>query len=88
MPRRSASAPAFFDALVAAARDARRRTLVIVAVRADFYGRCAVHPELSRLLGANNVLVGPMRRDELRRSIELPGAPGRPARRARRSSTR
>ena len=29
-------------------------------------------PELSRLLGANHVLVGPMRRDELRRAIELP----------------
>ena len=41
------------------------------------------HPELSRLLGANQVLVGPMRRDELRRAIELPGAPGGPARRAR-----
>ena len=54
------------------ARDVRRRALVLVAVRADFYGRCAVYPELSRLLGANHVLVGPMRRDELRRAIELP----------------
>ena len=34
--------------------------------------RCAAYPELSRLLGANHVLVGPMRRDELRRAIELP----------------
>ncbi len=63
---------AFVDALVAAARNPRRRTLVIVAVRSDFYGRCGAYPELSRLLGANQVLVGPMRRDELRRSIELP----------------
>ena len=63
---------AFVDALVGAARDPRRRTLVIVAIRADFYGRCAAYPELSRLLGATQVLVGPMRRDELRRSIELP----------------
>ena len=45
---------------------------MVVAVRADFYGRCAAYPELSRLLGANHVLVGPMRRDELRRAIELP----------------
>ena len=29
-------------------------------------------PGLSRLLGADHVLVGPMRRDELRRAIELP----------------
>ena len=63
---------AFFDALVERAHDVRRRTVVIVAVRADYYGRCAAHPELSRLLGAGHVLVGPMDRDELRRAIELP----------------
>jgi DNA-binding SARP family transcriptional activator/WD40 repeat protein len=63
---------AFVDALIACARDPRRRALVLVAVRADFYGRCAAYPELWRLLGANQVPVGPMRRDELRRAIELP----------------
>jgi WD40 repeat protein/DNA-binding SARP family transcriptional activator len=63
---------AFVEQLVGAARDPRRRVLVLVAIRADFYGRCAVYPELSRLLGANHVLVGPMRRDELRRAIEQP----------------
>jgi WD40 repeat protein/DNA-binding SARP family transcriptional activator len=62
----------FVDALVASARDPHRRALVLVAVRADFYGRCASYPELARLLGANHVLVGPMHRDELRRAIELP----------------
>jgi WD40 repeat protein/DNA-binding SARP family transcriptional activator len=51
---------------------ARRNTTVIVTVRADFYGACARYPELSRLLGANHVLVGPMRRDELRRAVTLP----------------
>ncbi|HET8593562.1 MAG TPA: WD40 repeat domain-containing protein, partial [Solirubrobacterales bacterium] len=39
---------------------------------ADFYGRCAEYPELSAPISANNVLVGPMRREELRRAIELP----------------
>jgi WD40 repeat protein/DNA-binding SARP family transcriptional activator len=63
---------AFVDALVAHARDFRGRTIVLVAMRADFYGRCGAYPELSRLLGANHVLVGPMHRDELRRAIELP----------------
>ena len=87
LPRRAERA-AFVDALVARARDPRRRALVLVAVRADFYGRCAAYPELSRLLGANHVLVGPMRRDELRRAIELPGAARRPARRARARPTR
>ena len=63
---------AFIDALVGHARDARRRATVLLAVRADFYGRCAGFPELSRMLGSNHVLVGAMRRDELRRAIELP----------------
>jgi DNA-binding SARP family transcriptional activator/WD40 repeat protein len=63
---------AFIDALLSRARDSRRRTLVLVALRADFYGRCAAYPELSRLLGTNHVLIGPMRRGELRRAIELP----------------
>lgn len=70
--RSSDERAAFVDALVACTRDPRRRALVLIAVRADFYGRCAAHPELARLLGANHVLVGPMRRDELRRAIELP----------------
>jgi WD40 repeat protein len=63
---------AFVDALIAQARDAHRRTTVLLTLRADFYGRCAGFTELSRMLGANQVLVGAMRRDELRRAIELP----------------
>jgi DNA-binding SARP family transcriptional activator/WD40 repeat protein len=59
----------FADALV---RSARSGTVVILAVRADFYGRCAAYPGLSQLLGANHVLVGPMSRDELGRAIERP----------------
>jgi WD40 repeat protein len=45
---------------------------VAVAMRADFYGRCADYPELSRLLAANHVLVGPMNAGELRRAVECP----------------
>ena len=63
---------AFADALTARALDPRRPALVLIAVRADFYGRCASYPELARQLGANHMLVGPMQRDELRRAIELP----------------
>jgi WD40 repeat protein/DNA-binding SARP family transcriptional activator len=58
--------------VAALSRAARDRTVVVLAVRADFYGHCAEHPELSRLFGANHVLVGPMARDELRRAIEQP----------------
>ena len=63
---------AFVAALVASARDGRRRTIVVVVVRADYYGRCAAYPELARPLGASHVLVGAMADDELRRAIELP----------------
>ena len=66
-----------------AVRDARRRTLVVVAVRADFYGRCAAYPELSRLLGAGHVLVGPMLRRGAAPCDRAAGPPGRPAGRAR-----
>ena len=70
--RDDAERTAFADALVAAVRDPRRRALVLIALRADFYGRCAAYPELWRMLGANHVPVGPMRRDELRRAILSP----------------
>ena len=42
--RDEAERAAFADALVAAVRDPRRRALVLIALRADFYGRCAALP--------------------------------------------
>jgi len=60
----------FVDALVQIAEE--REHVIVLAIRADFYGRCAAYPELSRLLAANHVLVGPMTRDDLRRAIERP----------------
>ena len=42
--RDEAERAAFADALVAAVRDPRRRALVLIALRADFYGRCASLP--------------------------------------------
>jgi WD40 repeat protein/tRNA A-37 threonylcarbamoyl transferase component Bud32 len=47
-------------------------TAVAVALRADFYGRCANHPRLAAAVAAHQHLLGPMRTDELRRAIELP----------------
>lgn len=64
---------AFLDELASAA-DGDGRLLVVLALRADFYGACASHPRLARMLGANQVLVGPMRPDELSRAIEAPAA--------------
>jgi len=62
----------FIGSIASAALDAR--VVVIVAIRADFYGRCASHPELAELLAAHHVLVGPMTADEYRRAIEQPAA--------------
>jgi WD40 repeat protein len=63
---------AFVATLVGAAQEPGGRSLVVLAVRADFYARCAAYPELSRLVGANTVLVGAMSPDELRRAITRP----------------
>ena len=46
----------------------------MVALRADFYGRFAAYAGLAELLGANQVLVGPMQASELRRAVELPAS--------------
>ena len=70
--RDEAERKAFLDALVEGVSDLDERLVVVLAIRADFYGRCAEHADLSTLISANQVLVGAMRRDELRRAIELP----------------
>jgi WD40 repeat protein/DNA-binding SARP family transcriptional activator/energy-coupling factor transporter ATP-binding protein EcfA2 len=63
---------AFIAELGAAAGDEDGRYVVALALRADFYGRCAAYPELARPLAANHVLVGAMQPDELHRAIERP----------------
>jgi WD40 repeat protein len=63
---------ALADTLARAAADPDGRAVVVVALRADFYGRFAVYPRFAQLLGANHVLVGPMQASELRRVVELP----------------
>jgi WD40 repeat protein/DNA-binding SARP family transcriptional activator len=46
--------------------------VVLVALRADYYGRCAAYSGLSSLLAANHVLVGSMRHVDLRRAVVGP----------------
>jgi len=65
---------AFAGQLAAAAGDAERRALVVVVLRADFYGRLAAYPQLAALVSASHLLVGPMDRSELARAIEQPAA--------------
>ena len=62
---------AFIAAIASAAADSDRFGAVS-CIRADFVGRCSEFPELAELLGSNQVLVGPMSEQELRRAIQLP----------------
>jgi WD40 repeat protein/DNA-binding SARP family transcriptional activator len=61
-----------FVAEIVTASQGEHGAVVVLAIRADFYGRCADFPALARLLAANHVLVGAMRRDELRRAVIAP----------------
>ncbi|WP_450166296.1 nSTAND1 domain-containing NTPase [Streptomyces akebiae] len=61
----------FIDLLLAA-RDPGSRVRVVIAVRADFYARCAEHRELADSLSRVSLLVGPMRAEELREAVVKP----------------
>jgi WD40 repeat protein/DNA-binding SARP family transcriptional activator len=50
----------------------RAARVVVIGLRADFYGECAAYPELAAVLAENHVLIGPPARDDLRRVIEEP----------------
>ena len=48
------------------------QTVVVVTLRADFYGKCAAYPTLATALAEHQVLVGPLSPEELRRAIVRP----------------
>ena len=62
----------FVGTLVSLAHDPDTRAIVVITVRADFYGRIAEFRDLATLLSASQVLVGPMTGEELTRAVELP----------------
>jgi len=51
-------------------------TTVIIIFRADFYAHCAQYANLRVAVSTNQEFVGPMNREELRRSIEEPAKAG------------
>ena len=65
---------AFLEQLCIAASDVRRRALVLVALRGDYYTRFVSYPRFADLLSREHVLVGPMDRAELTHAIEQPAA--------------
>ncbi|MFE7527642.1 AAA family ATPase [Kitasatospora sp. NPDC057542] len=48
------------------------RAVVLIGLRADFYGHCAAYPALHTALKASQVLVGPMLPEEVRDAVEKP----------------
>nr|WP_308407874.1 helix-turn-helix domain-containing protein [Streptomyces somaliensis] len=62
---------AFIDLLLRARRPGSGLR-VVVAVRADFYGRCVEHRGLAEALRESSVPVGPMTREELREAVVRP----------------
>ncbi|MFE2571210.1 nSTAND1 domain-containing NTPase [Streptomyces mirabilis] len=63
----------FLDLLLSA-HQPEQRLRVLIAVRADFYGRCAEHRGLADTLRDANLLAGPMNPAELRNAIVKPAA--------------
>ncbi len=62
----------FLDTLLGAAADPDGRCVVVLALRADFYARCAAYPELARQVAARQILLGPPDRAALRRAVTRP----------------
>ncbi|WP_067008497.1 helix-turn-helix domain-containing protein [Streptomyces cellostaticus] len=63
-----------FLGLLAAAVHPESRLRVVIAVRADFFGRCAEHPPLAAAIRDATLLLGPMGPTELRAAIVKPAA--------------
>ncbi|WP_327350581.1 nSTAND1 domain-containing NTPase [Streptomyces sp. NBC_01304] len=63
-----------FLALLLTAAEPSARLRVVLAVRADFYGRCAEHGPLAEALRDSTLLVGPMTPTQLRQAVVRPAA--------------
>ena len=63
---------AFIDNLIHANQADRSRAIIVLTMRADYYDRCAVYPNLSAALADHQLLLGPLSEDEFRQAIERP----------------
>ena len=62
----------FIANLLYASTIAGGQTVVVVTMRADFFGHCAAYPGLAAWLAERDVLVGPMTEEEQRQTIVSP----------------
>ncbi|MBI1878288.1 MAG: hypothetical protein HYR94_08700 [Chloroflexi bacterium] len=63
---------AFLAQLLYVSRTRRNRGLIILTMRADFYGKAAAYKRLADVITLNQMLVSPMTDKELREAILLP----------------
>jgi WD40 repeat protein len=74
--RENAERRAFVDNLLGAACEPVGSALVVIALRADFYARCAEYANLREALAQYQEYIGVMTADELRWAIEKPARRG------------
>jgi len=68
---------AFIDNLLhATAINTEPQISVVITLRADFYSHCGQYPELRSALTRNQIYLGPMSAEEIRRAIEGPARQG------------
>ncbi len=67
---------AFIGNLITAASDIHGRAIVVITLRADFYAYCAGYLPLRDAIAANQVYIGAMKDEEMRRAIEEPAQRG------------
>ena len=58
------------------AQEKKKKTSVVIALRADFYSHCAQYPLLRQAVAAEQEYIGQMTSEELRRAIEEPARRG------------
>ncbi len=66
---------AFVDNLMTAAR-AQGQAIIVITLRADFYGHCGDFAALREALESRQIYIGPMSQEELRRAMEEPARLG------------
>ncbi len=66
----------FVERLLAAANEPNGRLAIVLALRADFYARCAQYPPLRHAMAERQEYIGQMTREELQRAIEEPAKRG------------
>src|SRR5690606_14778378 len=64
----------FIDLIVNAAHDSHSRLRIILALRADFYHRPLIYPELAQFLGNNSTVIVPLTPEQLELTIRGPAA--------------